>query len=129
MTQSPLPLDSHGKMMLGDNHIIGELASPIVSIGDPKSIVLTNQCTLIRKVSPNFEREPQFRHANSDAHSCTQLHVTVCSCTQLHVYMWLCIIFAAICGCSNQFLLPPITLPGRSSLHSDHVCLSTRISF
>ena len=40
--------------------LIGELASPIVSIGDPKSIVLTNQRTPIQKASPNLEREPQF---------------------------------------------------------------------
>ena len=50
--------------------IIGELASPIVSIGDPKSIVLTNQHTPIQKVSPNLEREPQFGHANSHSRGC-----------------------------------------------------------
>ena len=39
--------------------VIEELASPIVSIGDPKSIVLTNQCTLIQKASPNSECAPK----------------------------------------------------------------------
>jgi hypothetical protein len=38
--------------------VIGELASPIVSIG-PKSVVLTNQRTQIRNAHPNPEREPQ----------------------------------------------------------------------
>jgi hypothetical protein len=51
---------------------IGGLASPFVSIGDPKSIVLTNQRALIQKASPNPEHEPQFGYTNphSDAHGC-----------------------------------------------------------
>ena len=90
--------------------LIGELASPIVSIGDPKSIVLTNQRTPIQKASPNLEREPQFGHANS--HS----RVRGCGCALSCNLIGFCLLYLAIPVCIVIMYAFPQGYPSNLSL-------------